>query len=759
MNNSELHPLLPTNSVESDHSKVAPSPTTMNQHYAASFFSASISSPSSLSSYAPSSSPCLSYKTQPTSMRQEKEEGSVSAPRKRMRATPYQLELLEKTFNINPSPNNRLRAQMTKELGMSERSIQVWFQNRRAKMKNMAKRSTVLQEEMLHMQYDAATAATAACQLIAYNNQQIPSNNPSVTSPDMYYYYYYYYYNQQQQQQQQQQHALRTSSLDNGSLFNANASFVPNMPNTFSSSFSFAHMPPPPPPPPPPAVVSAAMTAINPLAPPVLSSMMLPPTALNGSVSPMAHPLRNQRHLLDATGRMRALSAGPYPYYLKESHRPHHGRHGSSEAIAEINDRRMRLYASSLSSHTAFTQWNPEGYSQSEMTCYSPMNASYMSHTLSHGLDTPSTHASSRNVSHSSGTHANPHATMNATPNVNAKSTNANVTTTTTTTTTTGAGAGTGAGADAGTGTTTTNATTTTTTTSNAIDARTGSDSTANSSKTPKAAPSPKTAPSPKISDCSSTSNYTLPASRSTHVSYACNPINNTMPTIPVPDFTWPQDMVSLPSNMLTPDVQTTQPITLNPTDSVHPLSAETLQIGTWRRLRLGSEDLVCAYDSQHHVLVWCVWDRQTRFKIEIETRHLQGVQFQPHEEHSTWTRLEFRLSQSHPIAFYMEDPVHRSWTQCRDFTQDRQGTHVALHLLEGPVMKLQTEWSRIVQAMPFLSYGKLALHHGRVHPPTPLSTPTPTPTSIHEAEGENPVTGGSIAREREANLIAVSGY
>ncbi|OAD73910.1 Homeodomain-like DNA binding domain-containing transcription factor, partial [Phycomyces blakesleeanus NRRL 1555(-)] len=59
----------------------------------------------------------------------------------RMRATPKQLELLEKTFSINPSPNNRMREQMSKELAMSERSIQIWFQNRRAKVKNQAKRS------------------------------------------------------------------------------------------------------------------------------------------------------------------------------------------------------------------------------------------------------------------------------------------------------------------------------------------------------------------------------------------------------------------------------------------------------------------------------------------------------------------------------------------------------------------------------------------------------------------------------------------
>ncbi|KAI8377952.1 homeobox domain-containing protein, partial [Radiomyces spectabilis] len=59
----------------------------------------------------------------------------------RTRTTPEQLAVLEKTFSVNPSPNNRVREQLSRELGMSERSIQIWFQNRRAKVKNIAKRS------------------------------------------------------------------------------------------------------------------------------------------------------------------------------------------------------------------------------------------------------------------------------------------------------------------------------------------------------------------------------------------------------------------------------------------------------------------------------------------------------------------------------------------------------------------------------------------------------------------------------------------
>jgi hypothetical protein len=56
--------------------------------------------------------------------------------RRRPRATPEQLELLEKTFRMTSTPNARLREELGKRLSMTERSIQIWFQNKRAKLKS-----------------------------------------------------------------------------------------------------------------------------------------------------------------------------------------------------------------------------------------------------------------------------------------------------------------------------------------------------------------------------------------------------------------------------------------------------------------------------------------------------------------------------------------------------------------------------------------------------------------------------------------------
>ncbi|ROT38981.1 homeo protein [Sodiomyces alkalinus F11] len=60
---------------------------------------------------------------------------------KRQRATQEQLTILEMEFNKNPTPTAQVRERIAEEIDMTERSVQIWFQNRRAKIKLMAKKS------------------------------------------------------------------------------------------------------------------------------------------------------------------------------------------------------------------------------------------------------------------------------------------------------------------------------------------------------------------------------------------------------------------------------------------------------------------------------------------------------------------------------------------------------------------------------------------------------------------------------------------
>ncbi|ORE08864.1 hypothetical protein BCV72DRAFT_224447 [Rhizopus microsporus var. microsporus] len=53
---------------------------------------------------------------------------------KRKRITPSQLEVLTSIFERIKTPNYQLREMTARELNMTNREVQVWFQNRRAKL-------------------------------------------------------------------------------------------------------------------------------------------------------------------------------------------------------------------------------------------------------------------------------------------------------------------------------------------------------------------------------------------------------------------------------------------------------------------------------------------------------------------------------------------------------------------------------------------------------------------------------------------------
>lgn len=113
-------------------------------------------------------------------------ETSTAPVRKRTRATADQLSVLEDTFAVNVSPNSKLRKQLAEQLQMSERSIQIWFQNRRAKVKHMQKRAQM----QMHQ-------ASIRAQLYQYHQQQqqqqqqnIQQQQPPILPMQPYPYYY-----------------------------------------------------------------------------------------------------------------------------------------------------------------------------------------------------------------------------------------------------------------------------------------------------------------------------------------------------------------------------------------------------------------------------------------------------------------------------------------------------------------------------------------------------------------------------------------
>jgi hypothetical protein len=95
--------------------------------------------------------------------------------KKRTRVTPSQLAILEETFNVSATPDSKMRKQLAQKLEMPERSIQIWFQNRRAKVKMLQRRALLRQEQ------EAARArlcAEATTQRSNYGYWYVPAKLP-----------------------------------------------------------------------------------------------------------------------------------------------------------------------------------------------------------------------------------------------------------------------------------------------------------------------------------------------------------------------------------------------------------------------------------------------------------------------------------------------------------------------------------------------------------------------------------------------------
>jgi hypothetical protein len=55
--------------------------------------------------------------------------------KRRRRLAPEETRILNQVFDKNPKPSSQVRAQLAQQLNMTSRAVQIWFQNRRAKLK------------------------------------------------------------------------------------------------------------------------------------------------------------------------------------------------------------------------------------------------------------------------------------------------------------------------------------------------------------------------------------------------------------------------------------------------------------------------------------------------------------------------------------------------------------------------------------------------------------------------------------------------
>lgn len=89
------------------------------------------SSPSSVSS----SYSSYPFPTQQDFWDKEEDYDDIRVKAKRRRANGEQLEVLNRVFDRTFFPSTQVRAELGRQLGMSPRTVQIWFQNRRQAMR------------------------------------------------------------------------------------------------------------------------------------------------------------------------------------------------------------------------------------------------------------------------------------------------------------------------------------------------------------------------------------------------------------------------------------------------------------------------------------------------------------------------------------------------------------------------------------------------------------------------------------------------
>jgi hypothetical protein len=142
-------------------------------------------------------------------------------------------------------------------------------------------------------------------------------------------------------------------------------------------------------------------------------------------------------------------------------------------------------------------------------------------------------------------------------------------------------------------------------------------------------------------------------------------------------------------------------------------LSATTLTIGTWHRLKMQETDLVCVYRPDTRIFAWHIVDGGCHFKMEVAQHAVSSIEFLL-DDHEALADVHFDISE--PPLFYMEsttvntekkakkkaedsaeETVSPMWVQCSDFTEGKQASRFFRHTLKGVAHHMKQELMTLI--------------------------------------------------------------
>jgi hypothetical protein len=104
--------------------------------------------------------------------------------KKRQRTSPDQLAILEQIFQTDKMPSQQTRVQLADQLGMSSRRVQIWFQNKRAKVKRgLGKSSDGFQPSSPSLDLDNGLSSLSSSSCLSEPSSPVPDSCSPSSSP------------------------------------------------------------------------------------------------------------------------------------------------------------------------------------------------------------------------------------------------------------------------------------------------------------------------------------------------------------------------------------------------------------------------------------------------------------------------------------------------------------------------------------------------------------------------------------------------
>jgi hypothetical protein len=203
-------------------------------------------------------------------------------------------------------------------------------------------------------------------------------------------------------------------------------------------------------------------------------------------------------------------------------------------------------------------------------------------------------------------------------------------------------------------------------------------------------------------------------------------------------------------------------------------LSATTLTIGTWHRLKMHETDLVCVYRPDTKTFAWHIVDGGCHFKMEVTQDAVSSIEYVL-DENEALADVHFDISE--PPLFYMESTTTTTtttttaedtkknnknnkkeeeptittttspvWVQCSDFTEGKQASRFFRQTLKGISHHMKQELLALIhnheetrRLVHFIEHPILTvptnLYHPHIIPPPPQPTHHHHPQLVHPDE------------------------